>query len=152
MVEIKVWLLLGAHCASSRLPRAPLSRVGGGLLRRLTDGPVSVRSASQVPFSSANATGEDRHVQAGHVYFVATPIGNLADMSRRAIQVLTEVDMVCAEDTRHTASLLRLLGVPHKKLLSHHEHNLAEAIPQVLQHAKNGAFHERSTARMTHTS
>ena len=62
-------------------------------------------------------------VSPGHLYIVATPIGNLEDITIRALKVLQQVDVVCAEDTRHTTSLLRHHNLPFKKLLSHHEHS-----------------------------
>lgn len=58
----------------------------------------------------------------GIVYLVATPIGNLADISKRALETLEAVDLVACEDTRHTGKLLSHFGVK-KKLVSYHEHN-----------------------------
>ncbi len=65
------------------------------------------------------------------LYLVATPIGNLEDITRRAQRVLSEVALVAAEDTRHSGLLLRHLGL-HKPLLSLHEHNEAARIPTIL--------------------
>jgi len=62
--------------------------------------------------------------QAGMLYVVATPIGNLGDLSTRAREVLASVDAICAEDTRHTRQLLGMLGVD-RPLLALHEHNEA---------------------------
>ena len=56
------------------------------------------------------------------LYLVATPIGNLADMSERALKVLSEVDFIAAEDTRNTQRLLSYFGI-NKPLVSYHEHN-----------------------------
>jgi 16S rRNA (cytidine1402-2'-O)-methyltransferase len=61
----------------------------------------------------------------GHLYVVATPIGNLGDLSGRARSILGSVDLVVAEDTRTTGSLLNRLGL-HRKLLAYHEHNEVE--------------------------
>ena len=61
----------------------------------------------------------------GTLYLVATPIGNLADLSERAIKVLTEVDFIAAEDTRNTGHLLAYLGIK-KPLISYFEHNKRE--------------------------
>ena len=58
----------------------------------------------------------------GTLYIVATPIGNLADISQRAIQVLKAVDLIAAEDTRHTHKLLQHYGID-TKAISYHEHN-----------------------------
>lgn len=60
----------------------------------------------------------------GSLYVVATPIGNLADISRRAGEILAQVDMIAAEDTRHSMRLLAHLGIS-RPLLSLHEHNEA---------------------------
>lgn len=68
---------------------------------------------------------------------VATPIGNLADIGLRALQVLSLVDSVACEDTRHTASLLQGYGL-HKPLLALHEHNEAEAAQTVVQRLREG--------------
>lgn len=68
---------------------------------------------------------------------VATPIGNLADIGLRALQVLALVDTVACEDTRHTASLLQGYGL-HKTLLALHEHNEAEAAQTVLLRLREG--------------
>ncbi len=68
---------------------------------------------------------------------VATPIGNLADMGLRALQVLALADTVACEDTRHTAGLLQGYGL-HKPLLALHEHNEAEAAQTVVQRLSEG--------------
>jgi 16S rRNA (cytidine1402-2'-O)-methyltransferase len=64
------------------------------------------------------------------LYVVATPIGNLEDLSPRAARLLGEVALVAAEDTRHTAGLLRHLGLS-RLMLSLHEHNEAERVDQL---------------------
>ena len=68
---------------------------------------------------------------------VATPIGNLADIGLRALQVLSLVDTVACEDKRHTAALLQGYGL-HKPLLALHEHNESEAAQTVLQLLQEG--------------
>lgn len=67
-------------------------------------------------------TEEKNRVLGGTLYLVATPIGNLADLSERAKKVLSEVDLVAAEDTRNTAKLLSFFGIS-ATLISYHEHN-----------------------------
>jgi 16S rRNA (cytidine1402-2'-O)-methyltransferase len=58
----------------------------------------------------------------GTLYLVATPIGNLKDISQRAIETLQAVDLIACEDTRHSAKLVNAYGIS-KKLVSYHEHN-----------------------------
>lgn len=70
--------------------------------------------------------------QAGVLYIVATPIGNLDDITRRAIQILGEVDLIAAEDTRHSLKLLQNFGL-RAPLLSLHEHNEEQQLERVLQ-------------------
>jgi 16S rRNA (cytidine1402-2'-O)-methyltransferase len=75
----------------------------------------------------------------GTVYLVATPIGNLADISRRALETLETVDLVACEDTRHTGKLLSHFGIK-KKLISYHEHNehaRAEELAEFLKQGKS---------------
>lgn len=68
---------------------------------------------------------EKNRIEPGHLYLVATPIGNLADLSERAVKALSEVDFIAAEDTRNTAHLLAYLGVK-KPMVSYFEHNKRE--------------------------
>ncbi len=75
---------------------------------------------------------------AGNLYVVATPIGNLQDITLRALEVLKTVDLVAAEDTRKTAQLLRHFGVD-AALVSYHEHNEAARTPQLLRRLQQGA-------------
>lgn len=75
--------------------------------------------------------------QYGTLYVVATPIGNLGDMTLRAIETLENVDAIAAEDTRHTAGLLAHFGLS-KKLIAVHEHNENQAAEKLLTLLKNG--------------
>jgi len=86
---------------------------------------------------AAQAAAGAQQYPAACLYVVATPIGNLADLSLRAIHVLSLVDAVACEDTRHSAALLRHLGVD-KPLLAVHEHNEREAAGDVLQRLARG--------------
>lgn len=74
----------------------------------------------------------------GRIELVATPIGNLADLSPRAREVLATADIIAAEDTRHTGGLLRQIGV-QKPLLSLHEHNEGQRLHDLLERARQGA-------------
>ena len=71
------------------------------------------------------------------IYLIATPIGNLGEMSKRALDVLQDMDVIAAEDTRNTYSLLSNFGIK-KELFSLREHNEIEASEHLLRLAKNG--------------
>jgi 16S rRNA (cytidine1402-2'-O)-methyltransferase len=94
--------------------------------------------AAALPAAHAAAGGQQYPV--GTLYMVATPIGNLADITLRALHVLALVDAVACEDTRHTQSLLRAYGIdrPTAQLLALHQHNEAEAAQTVLARLAQG--------------
>lgn len=73
----------------------------------------------------------------GRIELVATPIGNLADLSPRARELLANADIIAAEDTRHTSGLLRQIGV-QKPLVSLHEHNEAQRRDELVRRAQEG--------------
>ena len=73
----------------------------------------------------------------GTLFVVATPIGNLEDLSPRARQTLAEVDLVAAEDTRHTGRLLSHLGLKTRQIALH-DHNEARVTAAVIEHLKDG--------------
>lgn len=93
-------------------------------------------------FASALAAARDaagaQHYPAGALYVVATPIGNLADVSLRALHLLQLVDAVACEDTRHTQALLRAYGIEAKALLAVHRHNEAEGAAEVVRRLQQG--------------
>jgi 16S rRNA (cytidine1402-2'-O)-methyltransferase len=72
------------------------------------------------------------------LYVVATPIGNLADITLRALEVLRQVDLIAAEDTRHTSVLLRRYEI-EKPLTSLHEHNEARRSAELIERLRAGA-------------
>jgi 16S rRNA (cytidine1402-2'-O)-methyltransferase len=80
----------------------------------------------------------ERFVEPGHLYVVATPLGNLADLSERARRVLSAVDVVCAEDTRHTLQLLGALDLRARALWSLHEHTERQRATEVVQALQRG--------------
>lgn len=84
-----------------------------------------------------DACNEKNKIEKGMLYLVATPIGNLSDISERAIKVLSEVDFVAAEDTRNSAKLLSCLGIS-KPMLSYFEHNKRERGQQIIERLKSG--------------
>ena len=87
--------------------------------------------------SAAKAAAGMQHYPQGMLYVVATPIGNLADISLRALHVLQLVDCIACEDTRHTQGLLRQFGID-KTLLAVHEHNEQEASRGVIDRLQRG--------------
>lgn len=82
-------------------------------------------------------TREKNRVTGGTLYLVATPIGNLSDLSERAIKVLSEVDFIAAEDTRNSMRLLSHLGIS-KPMVSYFEHNKRERGEQIAERLEGG--------------
>lgn len=74
----------------------------------------------------------------GTLYLVATPIGNLADITHRAVQVLNDVDLIACEDTRHTRKLLQHYGIT-TKTISYHEHNEQQRAAELVARLKQGS-------------
>ncbi len=80
---------------------------------------------------------EKNTISPSTLYLVATPIGNLADLSPRALKVLSEVDFVAAEDTRNTGTLLAAFGLK-RPMVSYHEHNKRERGEQICDRLSTG--------------
>ncbi len=95
-------------------------------------------------FSNALATAREaaghQHYPQGTLYVVATPIGNLADITLRALHVFAIADTIACEDTRHTQTLLRAYGIEKSSqhLLAVHQHNEAEAAERVIEKLRAG--------------
>ena len=87
----------------------------------------------ELPYSNR----QESTVLPGTLYLVATPIGNLADITQRAISVLDKVDVIAAEDTRHSQRLLSHLGIK-TKLTAYHEHNEDRVTPKLLDELESG--------------
>jgi 16S rRNA (cytidine1402-2'-O)-methyltransferase len=75
---------------------------------------------------------------AGGLYLVATPIGNLGDITLRALETLAGVDLIACEDTRISRRLTERYGIA-AQLTPYHEHNAASARPKILEHLSHGA-------------
>lgn len=89
--------------------------------------------------SAEAASGQ--HYPQSTLYVVATPIGNLADISLRALHVLNLANIVACEDTRHTLGMLRAYGIDKRgeQLIAVHQHNEAEAASTVVDHLRSGS-------------
>jgi 16S rRNA (cytidine1402-2'-O)-methyltransferase len=87
---------------------------------------------------SAAGHEESRWEEKPALYVVATPIGNLKDVTLRALEVLKRVDIIAAEDTRVTAKLLNHFGIVSKHLVSLHQHNEQRTVPGVIAHLQSG--------------
>jgi 16S rRNA (cytidine1402-2'-O)-methyltransferase len=90
--------------------------------------------------TAASQAAASQHYPQGALYVVATPIGNLADISLRALHVLSLADAIACEDTRHTQALLRAYGIDKTpaQLLAVHQHNEAQASNTVIERLRLG--------------
>ena len=104
----------------------------------MTPSPLSASFAKAL--EAAHDAAGSQNNPTSTLYVVATPIGNLADISLRALHVLAQVNTVACEDTRHTQQLLRAYGLerPGAQLLAVHQHNEAEAAQSVLARLGQG--------------
>ena len=73
----------------------------------------------------------------GKLYLVPTPIGNLEDITLRALRILKEVDLILAEDTRTSAPMLKHFGID-KKVFAHHQYNEHQAVAEIIKFLKEG--------------
>jgi 16S rRNA (cytidine1402-2'-O)-methyltransferase len=88
-------------------------------------------------FSNASEVAESGVMPSGTLFLIATPIGNLEDISLRALRVLREADLIACEDTRRTAKLLNHYGIDTARQ-SYHEHNEASRTPRLIQMLREG--------------
>src|SRR2546425_1634970 len=93
---------------------------------------MTAKPSSSKPANAVNA------VAVGCLYLVGTPIGNLEDVTLRALRILKEVDQIACEDTRHTQKLLTHYDI-HKPLVSYHEHNELTRAPELVVALEQGA-------------
>ncbi len=95
---------------------------------------------SKSALSKSTGEAETRHkshVEAGTLVVVATPIGNLGDITHRAVDSLRDADVIACEDTRVTAKLLSAYDI-HTPMLAYHEHNAARVRPQLIERLRQG--------------
>jgi 16S rRNA (cytidine1402-2'-O)-methyltransferase len=106
---------------------------------RFEGNPLTAIYASAL--TAAFDAAADQSYPPGALYVVATPIGNLADITLRALHVLGLVDAIACEDTRHTQAMLRAYGIDKstEQLLALHQHNEAQAAQIVLERLRSGA-------------
>jgi 16S rRNA (cytidine1402-2'-O)-methyltransferase len=114
---------------AERFRRRGLGRPRRRRSKQLLDGSKLVEAAA--------AAAGGQHYPAATLYVVATPIGNLADLTLRALHVLALCDAIACEDTRHSATLLRHFGLV-KPLIAVHEHNERAAAGSVLERLARG--------------
>ncbi len=86
---------------------------------------------------SMNHSRDDREQLEAGLYLVSTPIGNLEDITLRALRILREADLIAAEDTRRTANLLKVYQI-EKPLTSYYDHNKERRAPQLAQEVRRG--------------
>lgn len=97
-------------------------------------------SSYSTALSAAHDAAADQHYPPSTLYVVATPIGNLADITLRALHVLGLADAIACEDTRHTQTLLRAYGIDKNtsQLIALHQHNEEQAAQVVIDHLRQG--------------
>jgi 16S rRNA (cytidine1402-2'-O)-methyltransferase len=94
--------------------------------------PSAITIFVEVKFARIRLSGDNVVMQTfGTLYVVATPIGNLADISQRALDTLRQVDLIAAEDTRHSGQMLARLGIS-TRMTALHEHNEQRATPALI--------------------
>jgi len=99
---------------------------------------MSAKTPPPKATNATNAAATLNPADAGCLYLVGTPIGNLEDITLRALRILKEVDKIACEDTRHTQKLLTHYDI-HKPLVSYHEHNELTRAPELVVALEQGA-------------
>ena len=99
---------------------------------------MSAKTPPPKATNAANSADVLNPANGGCLYLVGTPIGNLEDITLRALRILKEVDRIACEDTRHTLKLLNHYDI-HKPLVSYHEHNELTRAPELVVALEQGA-------------
>ena len=120
------------------MPPRPTSRASTPLPSPKRQAPQGTRPPSASPDDDQPSGATGRSKLAPGLHLIATPIGNLGDLSPRALAALGAADVVVCEDTRVTGKLLRRHGV-ERALLAYHEHNAARMRPRILARLQAGA-------------
>jgi 16S rRNA (cytidine1402-2'-O)-methyltransferase len=120
------------------MPPRPSSRASSPLPSSPRPAPDARGSPAASPDEGQPSGASERSKLAPGLHLVATPIGNLADLSPRALAALGDADLVLCEDTRVTGKLLRRYGI-ERALLAYHEHNAARMRPRILARLQAGA-------------
>jgi 16S rRNA (cytidine1402-2'-O)-methyltransferase len=122
----------GTASQSSSQERGKQSSVSHSVAARHTN-------ADGSPLPKASKPPRRPATQLTHgLYVVATPIGNAADITLRALQILRTADIIACEDTRVTKKLLQLHGLQHGRLVSYHEHNADKMGAKLIEHLNSG--------------
>lgn len=127
---------LNSSCEEGWLPGR---FVGGNLQILRWRGQVVRQKPAKLPFPSSNLGATFSYLKwASMLILIATPIGNLRDLSDRAREALASCDLLCCEDTRHTGLLLQALQITPPKLLSLHKFNEASREDEVISFLQSG--------------
>lgn len=129
----------GGLCDCSTLRIVPAEVLLCDVSRRSRQSPEQQNSVSfEKVVNRVFEPGERAMTQnIGELFICATPIGNLEDITLRALRVLREVDLIAAEDTRRTRKLLTHFDI-HTALISYHQHNALSRIPELVSRLKSG--------------
>ena len=122
------------------MARCPVPQRLGPPDDAIFQGPSTVSASFSLALQAAQAAAGAQQYPPSCLYIVATPIGNLADITLRALHVLELVDAIACEDTRHTHSMLRAYGIGKSgaQLIAVHQHNEAQAAEQVIGRLQQG--------------
>src|ERR1700693_2695070 len=127
------WGVLQKRCVYANITAAGPSR-----LRQLRWYTSRMKDSGHEPAQTAAVLEQSNHALGPALYLVATPIGNLEDITLRAVRVLKEVDQIACEDTRQTQKLLNHYGIT-TRTISYHEHNEMTRSAELVKEMQEGA-------------